>query len=227
MNTIVIGDIHGHVDSVERALEYDGNVVFIGDYLDSFTQSPENQARCLRMVLDAIEDSEEGRVIGLLGNHELSYLERGQRCSGWNPETQAWVDRIGHNRIKKVLKPYHWVGEYLLTHAGVSQGLLDAMSMSLMEYLEVGQYTQIGRVRGGFGSDGGLFWNDFNFEMQPPNGVKQVVGHSNGRSSGEEPGVRVKYSEDGTGEVWCVDNLCRVPEVLELREDGSAAPVLI
>ena len=72
--TIVVGDIHGHVDSVEKALAFDGNVVFVGDYLDSFSQSVDNQILCLKMVLDAIEE-EPDRVVGLIGNHEMSYLD--------------------------------------------------------------------------------------------------------------------------------------------------------
>lgn len=220
--TIVVGDIHGHIDSVEAALASPHNVVFVGDYLDSFGQSVDNQVRCLTMVLDAIE-AEPGRVVGLIGNHEMSYLEPSMQCSGYNNATAQHVKHM-HTRMRRWLREYWWVGDYLITHAGVDQELLDYKDLTLEGYLANGQFNDIGRYRGGSAQVGGLYWNDFNAEMTPINGVKQVVGHSNGQGHFLEAGVRVKRSEDGTGETWCVDNLCREAEVLMIDEDGEAYP---
>ena len=221
MKTIVIGDIHGHVDSVEAALASTHNVVFVGDYLDSFGQSVEDQVLCLTMVMDACE-AEPDRVTALLGNHEMSYLVDIMLCSGYKPETAQLILHL-KERMLNTLKDYHWVGEWLITHAGIDQHLLDDEGLTVQEYLDGGDYQQIGHARGGYAAAGGLYWNDFNREMTPPNGLKQVVGHSNWRPEGEEDGVRVKYSEDGSGEVWCVDNLSRKAEVL-LIEGCTANP---
>lgn len=224
MKTIVVGDIHGHVNSVEAALAHPCNIVFVGDYLDSFSQSVENQILCLKMVLDAAE-AEPDRVVGLIGNHELSYLDPAMRCSGYNTKTQRYVDQL-KDRMKAVLKPYHWVGDHLISHAGVDEELLLYKKVSLEEYLESGDFNQIGTYRGGYQPVGGLYWNDFNAEMIPINGLKQVVGHSNGkRYHPEVEGVRIKYSDDGTGWTWCVDNLNRKAEVLMIDEEGGAHPV--
>lgn len=223
MRTIVIGDIHGHVKSVEAALSMPCNVVFVGDYLDSFHQSVGSQIRCLTMVMDAVE-AEPDRVVALLGNHEMSYIEDGMICSGWKQETALLVKHL-EDRMRTTLKTWHWVGDYLITHAGIDQVLLDQLFQSPDEYLEAKAFNQIGRARGGRAISGGLYWNDFNLEMTPPNGLKQVVGHSYWKPrSGpfaDVPGVRVKWSEDGTGAVWCVDNLGR--ELEGLMIDGDYA----
>jgi len=218
--TIVVGDIHGHVSSVEAALSQPHNVVFVGDYLDAFHQPVENQIRCLTMVMDATEDEPE-RVIGLLGNHEMSYLNPRLICSGYNHETQKYVDHL-RDRMLSLLKEYWWVGDYLISHAGVDQELLDELGLTVEEYLDAGNFDQIGRYRGGYQVVGGLYWNDFNAEMTPPHGYKQVVGHSFGKGRFTEDGVRKK--ENG-GITWCVDNLGRKKEVLMIdHETGEASP---
>lgn len=219
MRTIVIGDIHGHIRSVEAALSFVGNVVFVGDYLDSFGQSVDNQIRCLTMVMDAVK-TEPDRVVALLGNHEMSYIEPGMECSGWKMETAQHVKHLV-SRMRSTLRTHHWVGDYLITHAGIDQVLLDQLDQTVDEYLEAVKFNQIGRARGGRAISGGLYWNDFNLEMTPPNGLKQVVGHSNWRQQDQDEGVRVKRSEDGTGEVWCVDNLSRKAEVLFIDGDNA------
>ena len=108
MRTIVIGDIHGHVKSVEAALNMPCNIVFVGDYLDSFHQSVDNQIQCLTMVMDAVE-LYPNRVVALFGNHERSYLEASMVCSGWKQETAQLVKHL-KDRMLTTLKTWHWVG---------------------------------------------------------------------------------------------------------------------
>jgi len=220
--TIVVGDIHGHVGSVEAALAEPHNVVFVGDYLDAFHQSVENQIRCLTLVLDAIED-EPDRVVGLFGNHERSYIDRHMQCSGYNPVTQGHVTHL-MDRMTANLKHYHWVGEYLISHAGIDRHLLDGLGLTAQEYLDAGDFDQIGRLRGGYAPAGGLYWNDFNGEMEPVPNLKQVVGHSYSKGLYLEDGVRLK--DRNGGQTWCVDNLGRVQEVLMIDGD-RAYPYLL
>ncbi len=223
MKTIIVGDIHGHVTSVEKALAMPCNVVFVGDYLDSFHQSVEDQVRCLTMVMDAV-DAEPDRVVGLLGNHEMSYLVESMLCSGWKQETANLVVHL-KERMLNTLKEYHWVGGVLVSHAGVDQELLDETGITVQEYLDAGEYLQIGNARGGYASVGGLYWNDFNLEMLPPNDLVQVVGHSNWRQHGEDEGVRAKLTYgSGNGTVWCVDNLNRKAEVAMIDDGGNVCP---
>lgn len=179
MKTLFVGDTHGCREVIQHALNspYPDRVVFMGDYLDSFNRSVEEQVNTLHLVLNVCEDN-PGKYIGLLGNHELSYLDREMRASGFNTETHYHVIHL-EDRIKRILKPFVWIDEWLVSHAGVSQTLLKNLQMPVDEYLERGDFNQIGVARGGWSEVGGLFWCDFNREFEPVCGLNQVVGHSN------------------------------------------------
>ncbi len=179
MKTLFVGDTHGATEVIELALNtpYADRVVFMGDYLDSFNRPVQDQVFNLMAVLNACENNPE-RFIGLMGNHELSYLDAAMRCSGYNLDTQRHVIHLA-DRMKRILKPYFWVDEnWLATHAGVSDDLLHAFRMTLQEYLEAGKFKQIGYARGGDQQVGGLHWCDFNKEFAPIKGVNQIVGHT-------------------------------------------------
>ncbi len=76
----IIGDIHGHCNSLERLLQkmgysYDGDcwkhpdrkVLFFGDYIDRGPQIPE--------TLQLVQEMEaNGQAIALMGNHELNAI---------------------------------------------------------------------------------------------------------------------------------------------------------
>ena len=183
METLVIGDLHGRFDVAEEAIagalrgvDYQ-KAVFVGDYLDSYTEGSERQIRTLLSVMGGSQ-SYPDKVEGLLGNHEISYVTEESICSGYDHTTQIMVNAIGCDNIKKVLKSYTYVGQYLVTHAGVSQSLLRAQKMTLEEYLTSGEHNQIGRARGGYDPVGGLRWCDFNKEFLPIPDVRQIFGHT-------------------------------------------------
>jgi len=89
-DVVIIPDLHGKVEVIKLALNQTKYFpVFLGDYLDSFTRTPEEQVEGLQLVLDAITT---GRAIGLLGNHELSYLEFSMRASGYELQTNELLE---------------------------------------------------------------------------------------------------------------------------------------
>lgn len=181
MATLIVGDLHGKLEVVKQALATPHNVVFVGDYLDSYTESIDLQIQTLDTVLDAIENNGD-RVQGLIGNHEMSYLEPGlgMRCSGFSPVTDMHV-MTRFSRMYHKLKCYTWVDNFLISHAGVSQWLLNNKGYSSVhEYLDDGNYYQIGVNRGGTSPVGGLFWCDWRFEFEPIADVPQIVGHTRG-----------------------------------------------
>jgi hypothetical protein len=179
---------------------------------------------CLNTVLDACE-AEPERVTGLLGNHEMSYLDPGMVCSGWKQRTASMVVHL-LDRMRELLKSYVWVGDVLVSHAGVSKELLPGTGLEgVEEYLLAGEFNSIGRYRGGWANTGGLYWNDFNVEMEAVEGLTQVVGHTNTKRM-DVDGVRVKYTADLTGATWCVDNLNRKKEAV-LIEDGEVKPYML
>lgn len=203
---IVVGDLHGQYEIVEAILAKDGyKVCFIGDYLDSFDRQMIEQLHTLNLVLGAIR-KEPDRVWGLKGNHELSYLDPKMQCSGYSYELQ---NQINYTVDMSPLLDYIWVDDWLISHAGVSQKLLDALDMTLEEYLDAGDFNQIGRARGGRNPIGGLFWCDWWHELEPIP-TPQIVGHSHHRPDGYPPGPVQK------GNAWNIDCLGRTNEVLVL-----------
>lgn len=168
--TLVVGDLHGQWELAERALATNYPVIFLGDYVDSYNRTPEDSIKTLEIVLRAIKD---GKAQGLLGNHELSYLLDSMRCSGFNP---AIYMQIKYMEVT-LLKDFIFAENFLLTHAGVSQYLLDKLDVTLDNYLADKDYYQIGYRRGGFHPCGGIYWCDWT-EFDPVTGVNQIFGHS-------------------------------------------------
>lgn len=191
MKTLVVGDLHGQYEIAEAALNTGYFVVFIGDYVDSYTRPVHDQIHTLRTVLRAVED---GQAIALRGNHELSYFEEGMRASGWKFTTDSHLFPLRQD-FYELTKPYVWHEGFLISHAGVSQNLLDSLDCTLEEYLEEGNFNQIGYARGGYNQWGGLFWCDWRYEFAPIPGVSQIVGHTRGEVIREEENN------------WCIDVL--------------------
>lgn len=198
MRTLVVGDIHGKASAVEQALAADvDHVVFLGDYLDSFTNSVEDHIKCLRLVLQA---QREGKATALRGNHEMSYM--GLICGGYNHETASIIKNDPDLDLEELV-PYHWEQGFLLTHAGVSNRMLKHRKQTVDEYLEKGAFTQIGAYRGGRDPYGGLYWCDWRHDFDPVPGVPQIVGHTHAT------GIRMKGLSDKDGDEYsyCIDCL--------------------
>ena len=123
-----VGDLHGRFEIVKKVLKNFDNIVFIGDYLDSYDRIIGDQLRTLGLVLDAAKEREN--VHALLGNHEMSYAFYHMRASGWKPATSIALD----NYDLGVLQPYFLVGDNILvSHAGISQHLLDHTKQTWQE----------------------------------------------------------------------------------------------
>jgi len=210
MKTLVVGDLHGRYEVAEKALASEYNVVFVGDYLDSYDRTSGECLDTLRLVTGAAQDpGRSGSVVALSGNHELSYL--GHTCSGYDGETasglwEAW---------DKWLLDYVWCEGFLISHAGVSNNLLEWTGTTLGKYLNHSLLTEVGYARGGRVPIGGLFWCDWFEEFEPIPDTPQIVGHSGYRPHGVSPGILQK------GNSYNVDCLDRVEEFL-LIEDGKA-----
>tara|TARA_R100001143_G_scaffold9092_1_gene11068 strand:+ start:114 stop:806 length:693 start_codon:yes stop_codon:yes gene_type:complete len=194
-HTLVVGDLHGMFEVAEAALNEGCPVVFVGDYLDSFDRPVGDQFRTLELVLQANKERDD--VTALFGNHEMSYMDPQMRCSGYSPELQRMLDAVGYTkRMRDELKVMVRVGDYLVTHAGISQRVLDYFDITIEQYLARPElWLDIGRSRGGPMKYGGLIWCDWNEDFVPVKGVKQIVGHTRGR-----PGeLRTKNDN------WCID----------------------
>ena len=222
MKILIMGDTHNRPELLEGAhrvmetLKCD-KLILMGDYMDDWDDSNESTLENLS-VLDTIVD--DPRVIALIGNHELSYLED-QHYGGWTAGKQIVFNNF-FKRNKFALS--FQVDNWLFTHAGLTakwQKYASNLNIkpndranptyvdlhdydTRAEWLNAlwdqypGIYKSIGEERGGYGI-GSPLWADWaELTRNPAQGVNQVVGHTPGDT------IRHEVAKDGS-QLWCVD----------------------
>jgi hypothetical protein len=125
---ICLGDTHGRTtwkDIVTKELP--DEVVFIGDYLDSFGISAENQLNNLKDILEYKKYSEISgkKVVLLIGNHDFHYMKcAGESYSGYQNGMQYIFNEILENNMKEFQMCYR-INDLLFSHAGISNAWYD------------------------------------------------------------------------------------------------------
>lgn len=189
MKYLIIGDIHGHIDFLEDALDYAENnnmtMVQLGDITDSFDRTMNEGKECLRLAVRACEDH-----IFLRGNHDLSYENpRLYRCSGWTRQKQREYEAL-YSHIK--FQDYFYTDNVLVTHAGLSHNHIKLWSYFPYKSHPFEEFEPIlkeqlkdpkspiykaGRVNGGPLPVGGMFWCRPQY-MSNPFSRTQIFGHT-------------------------------------------------
>lgn len=123
MRTLVIGDIHAR-DVWEEIVEKEewDNVVFIGDYTDTFMAiSPLFEVENLKKILD-LKRNNPNKVTLLIGNHDYHYFpEVDQRYSGWEDHKQKMFGETYQEALDEGLLQFAYLqDDILFTHAGVT-----------------------------------------------------------------------------------------------------------
>ena len=120
MKTISLGDIHGRdvwksilfgscyeyntwriAVEAGAPIDWDGNmpflgydkIIFVGDYVDSFDIPSSVILHNLREIID-LKQKLGDRMVLLLGNHDIQYFVKDQRCSGHRPELQYDLEQL-------------------------------------------------------------------------------------------------------------------------------------
>ena len=187
MKTLIVGDIHGKVEVVEKALAQEHPVIFLGDIADSFDRKLIHHLKCFSLIFNAIND---GKARCIYGNHELSYIEPRMRCSGYNPVMQTHMDGSIKQEMEKLFEHFIWFKpNILISHAGLTYPLYDIHNLELdtlkdrldewEDDIKSPMYA-IGQSRGGLSKHGGMFWCDWS-EFEPVPGLIQIVGHTRGK----------------------------------------------
>jgi hypothetical protein len=197
MKVIVIPDIHGNVEMVDRAIsmlpECD-KMIFLGDYTDSFKATNEDILTCVKKVIE-LKVYNGDKVTLLLGNHDYTYKESPDYyCSGHRPEM---IDMLKPLFNTGYFYNHKLINGYLFTHAGITERWIDQAPYKienesfLFKALDESEMTQQGRdwlnqvgyARGGMRYNaGGIFWAD---KTELDNNAyfsehikHQVVGHT-------------------------------------------------
>lgn len=122
MKIVAIGDLHGR--SIWKQIVSDNPdadlFVFIGDYFDSFDIKGEDQINNFKDIWQYKLDNLT-KVVLLIGNHDLHYLEIGEVYGGFQRGYQYEIRKLLRDAINTGLIQACLVHKNLLfTHAGVS-----------------------------------------------------------------------------------------------------------
>lgn len=119
MKTLFLGDTHGR--SVWKKIvekENPDRVIFIGDYFDSFDIPGIDQIHNFKEIVE-FKKSTDKEVVLLVGNHDLHYMNVGERYSGFQPALQFDISKVLTENMEHLQMAYSF-DNFLCTHAGVS-----------------------------------------------------------------------------------------------------------
>lgn len=98
MKFLIIPDVHNLYPEAEELIARfpEHQPVFLGDYFDSFHDTPAIALRTAAWLRYSIS---KGRI-HLMGNHDLPYRWQSQQCPGYTPEK--------HRAIRQHMRPVDW-----------------------------------------------------------------------------------------------------------------------
>ena len=194
MKTVIIGDVHAKpyiIEQVEKILKNSLNVVLVGDYVDDWITTPQQNKWVIKELI-RLKEQFINQLTLLIGNHDLSEafgLEyHDLRCAGFRSEISEEVSSDIRWLIKKGwLQVATRVDGYLVSHAGFTdewftnltdgdvEHLLDQMTHSSLKRLNM-----CGPGRGGRDEYSGPLWASkdelvWSCSMREP---RQIVGHT-------------------------------------------------
>lgn len=210
MTTIVVGDIHNRVDAAEYITHKHPNdtIVFMGDYFDSFYDTPEMNENTARWLKQSLTYSNR---VHLMGNHDYSYNPTVPTflCSGFTTDKCNAINKVLTVADWNKLKYLHIEQGWWLSHAGITDYWFRHPILDITEDLVQTQIKDalisrpvtnkclcaVGHRRGGEHYKGGILWNDWNDIDYVNDNIKQIVGHT--------PSTKVRFSVHANA--YCVD----------------------
>ena len=130
-NVLFIGDIHGNKDWEKIALEgltHFYEIVFLGDYVDSFFVKPTDQIKNLKKLIHFAKSktNEDNKITLLLGNHDYAYINGYSGISGYQYALSGEYQRIFRENIDLFKIAWGYKNEStqkytLATHAGLTR----------------------------------------------------------------------------------------------------------
>lgn len=194
---LVCGDLHTkyHIFEYVKSLacKYD-EVVFLGDYVDDWSASPEASWNLLNSLIEW-KKAEPEKVILLWGNHDLSeYMPEIFRCAGFNQRTSNLVREVFRNNDNLFQIAYSW-NRILFTHAGLTDSfakqleiddfqngwsniVANELNILLNTEEKRNMLAQVGQARGGASVPSVMWADKIELEEDPCSDFIQVVGHT-------------------------------------------------
>lgn len=135
MKHIIIGDLHGKDVWKEIDYEKHDKVVFLGDYVDSFTLPDLVIDQNLQDII-ALKKSLPDKIVLLLGN-DIQYVYYPEfRCSGYR-DTMKRPLRALFTYNRDLFQVAYLCGNHLFTHAGITNAWY-------LEFIQIPQWLKQG-----------------------------------------------------------------------------------
>lgn len=180
---LIIPDVHGRDFWKEPCQEWQGSIVFLGDYHDPYPSESISKDDSLKNLEKLVEfvTSNKHRCTCLLGNHDGNYLIK-----------PGFADRMDYGNYTEVkvllaklnLKISYQIRDIVFSHSGILPKWLKNNNISLEDVsnLEFDDkaLTDISHWRGGSADVGGVLWGDvreYFTEKHIPN-IFQIFGHT-------------------------------------------------
>ncbi|MBN8826211.1 MULTISPECIES: metallophosphoesterase [unclassified Spirosoma] len=200
MTILTVSDIHGRNVWKEINTDTHDQIVFLGDYTDSYVFDDETIYNNLLDIIQ-LKRSYPDKIVLLIGNHDAQYMHFPYyRCSGFRPLAQPMLSEV-FEEYEGLFQIAYQQGSYLFTHAGITNQWLahllektenNSLSITpdydLAELLnDVHQRSmayrnllfEVGPRRGGNDPFGGPIWADRQeTKVDYLSGFHQVVGHT-------------------------------------------------
>ncbi|MBO4707876.1 MAG: metallophosphoesterase [Elusimicrobiaceae bacterium] len=209
---VIIGDVHGeyhgfaaaliHAKLMDPELKWIGKrniLVQIGDIIDRGFYPI--QVDSLLDVLQQEAKKAGGKIIRLIGNHELELLKKNYYITSLPYfQVEGFRNKLIKQIKKGVLQAAYYSNGFVITHAGICNNLYDVFASeinditpaklvkhincifkkSVLEQNFSHPIFNISYLRGGDSLYGGIFWEDLRALMQNYDRVpfKQILGHT-------------------------------------------------
>lgn len=206
MRIIVVGDVHGTIKWREIEPRQWDKIIFLGDYVDSFTVEDSQIVYNLNELIN-FKKNNPNKVVLLIGNHDNAYALKydvkamtnrniSYDCSGHRSTIAPQLYKM-YSENMDLFQATYQINNYLFSHAGLSRHSFNEYfkeeyntlkeTMTLSEYLNMlydkrdERLFRIGIARGGYYRSGGIFWADkeeTSGKFRVLNNYNQIVGHT-------------------------------------------------
>lgn len=127
VRTHVFGDIHNHLDSVEKFLSHyePKRVIWLGDFFDNFNDGP-FEARCTAVFLRGLMARRDD--VFLMSNHDIAYRfpnNESLRCPGYSPEKSRVINEIITPELWNRFVFFHYENGIMHSHSGIDGELMN------------------------------------------------------------------------------------------------------
>ncbi|MDD5649081.1 MAG: metallophosphoesterase [Candidatus Nanoarchaeia archaeon] len=139
---LFIGDIHGNndwKDIAEEGLKRFYEIVFLGDYVDSFFIKPIDQIKNLKELIHFVKSktaNPDNKITLLLGNHDYAYINGYSGISGYQHSLYIEYQKLFRENIDLFKIAWGHTNEItkkytLATHAGLTRRFWNAFVLPI------------------------------------------------------------------------------------------------